>query len=89
MVRMFVRHPVHDFTAWKAAYDAFDEDRNAMGVKEHGVFQSVDDSNDVTAWHDFESLEAARAFAGSERLQEAMARAGVAGAPTIWFTTRA
>ena len=27
MIRMFVRHPVGDFAAWKQAYDAFDEER--------------------------------------------------------------
>jgi len=43
----------------------------------------------VTAWHDFDSLEAAQTFAASPRLREVMAEAGVAGPPTIWFTSRA
>jgi hypothetical protein len=86
---MFVRHSVTDFTIWKAAYDAFDEERRGMGVKGDAVFQAVDNANDVTAWHDFESHEAARAFAGSPRLREVMQGAGVAGAPSIWFTSPA
>jgi len=89
MVRMFVRHPVNDFATWKAAYDDFDAERNGMGVTGDAVFQAVDDPNDVTAWHDFESFEQARTFAGSPRLREVMAGAGVAGPPTIWFTSRA
>lgn len=90
MVRMFVRHPVSDFTTWKAAYDAFDEERTArMGVIGDAVFQAVEDPNDVTAWHDFDSLEAAQAFAESPRLREVMEAAGVAGPPSIWFTNRA
>lgn len=89
MVRMFVRHPVSDFTTWKAAYDAFDEERRGMGVVGDAVFQAADDPNDVTAWHDFESLEAAQAFAGSPRLREVMAGAGVAGPPQIWFANQA
>jgi hypothetical protein len=89
MVRMFVRHSVNDFATWKASYDAFDGKRNGMGVRGHAVFQAVDDPNDVTAWHDFDSLEAAQAFAGSPQLREAMAAAGVAGPPDIWFTSRA
>ena len=36
---------------------------------------------------DFETLEAARTFKDSTRLREVMSEAGVAGEPTIWFTT--
>lgn len=87
MIRMFARHPVADFTAWKKVYDDFDAERSGMGVRGDAVFQAADDPGDVTVWHDFEDLESARAFAGSERLKEVMAGAGVAGEPTIWFTT--
>lgn len=86
MVRMFVRHPVDDFDSWKTVYDDFDEERKGMGVKGQAVFQAVDDPNDVTAWHDFETMDDARSFADSDRLGEAMERAGVAGEPTVWFT---
>jgi quinol monooxygenase YgiN len=86
MIRLFVRHPVTDFAHWKRAYDDFDEERSGMGVKSHAVYQALDDANDVTVWHDFESMEAAQAFMGSARLKEVMAGAGVAGEPTVWFT---
>lgn len=89
MIRMFVRHPVSDFTRWKQAYDAFDAERKAVGVQGDAVFQAVDDPNDVTAWHDFETLQAAKAFAESNRLSEVMTEAGVAGEPAVWFTTQA
>ncbi len=87
MVRMYARHQVSDFAKWHAAYKAFD--RGGIGVEAHAAYQSVDDPNDVTVWHDFASLEDARAFAGSDELKAAMIEAGVAGAPTIWFTTEA
>jgi hypothetical protein len=89
MIRMFVRHPVTDFGAWKQAYDDFDEERKGMGVSNDAVFQSADDPNDVTVWHDFETLQAARAFVESPRLRDVMDQAGVAGQPSIWFTNRA
>lgn len=89
MIRMFARHPVSDFTAWKKVYDDFDTERRGMGVTGHAVFQAADDPNDVTLWHDFPSLDAARSFAESERLRSVMESAGVAGAPQIWFTTSA
>ena len=89
MIRMFVRHQVADFSKWKKAYDEFDNERKGMGVVGDAVFQSADDPNDVTAWHDFASLQSGRAFAASARLREVMASAGVAGTPTIWFTNPA
>ena len=89
MIRMFVRHSVADFSTWKQAYDDFDQERSGMGVKGDAVFQAANDPNDVTAWHDFDTLESAQAFVGAERLKEVMAAAGVAGEPTIWFTTSA
>ena len=89
MIRMFIRHLVEDYARWRQAYDDFDQERRGMGVSGDAVYQSVDDSNDVTVWHDFVTLEAAQAFASSSRLREAMANAGVAGEPQIWFTTAA
>lgn len=86
MIRLFVRHPVSDFAHWKQAYDDFNQERAGMGVMGHAVYQAVDDANDVTVWHDFESMESARAFMGSARLKEVMEKAGVAGEPTVWFT---
>jgi hypothetical protein len=42
MVRLFVRHNVADYGAWRKAYDEFDEERAAMGVTGDAVFQSID-----------------------------------------------
>ena len=89
MIRMFVRHTVSDFTQWKRAYDDFDGERKTMGVVGDAVHKSADDGNDVTAWHDFQTLESARAFVESERLREVMSAAGVTSTPEIWFTTPA
>ena len=60
-----------------------------MGVTDHAVYQSVDDPNDVTAWHDFETREQAESFASSDRLRQRMTEAGVQGQPSIWFVTEA
>lgn len=89
MATMFVRHKVKDFNSWKAAYDEFDSERKSMGVTAHGVFQADGDANDVTVYHEFGTMDAARAFAESARLKEVMQAAGVVGTPDIWFTNRA
>jgi hypothetical protein len=89
MIRMFVRHKVRDYSAWRKGYDDFEPARIKLGARGHGVFRDVEDGNDVTAWHDFESIEAAKAFANSFELKAAMAAAGVVGVPAIWFTHHA
>lgn len=89
MIRLFVRHTVSDISQWKKVYDDFDVERAGMGVKAQAVFQAVSDPEDVTLWHDFESVESAEAFLGSERLRGVMEAAGVAGEPSIWFTQSA
>jgi len=86
---MFVRHQVADYPAWRSMYDSFDETRTSMGVTGQAVFCSTADKRDVTAWHDFETEDAAQAFASSPVLHDAMERAGIQGAPQIWFTTAA
>jgi heme-degrading monooxygenase HmoA len=88
-VRLYVRHGVGDYAAWRAVYDDFDTQRRSMGVTGDEVFQSVDDPNDVTVWHDFDSEDSARAFASSDELREASTEAGVQGQPQVWFTSRA
>lgn len=89
MIRLFVRHRVADYGAWREVYDGIDEDRRGMGVTGHAVYRSVSDPNDVTLWHDFSTQEAAESFASSPRLREAMQQAGVQSTPEVWFTTAA
>ena len=71
------------------AYDDFDAERKALGVTGHAVFQSVDDPNHVTVWHDFSTPQSAKDFASSARLKEVMGKARVKGAPQIWFVNQA
>jgi hypothetical protein len=89
MVRLFVRHTVSDYDAWRKVYDEFDAERRPMGVTDNAVFQSIDDPNDVTVSHDFAGADEARAFVSSDALRDAMQRAAVQGQPEIWFVTRA
>ena len=85
-MRMFVRHEVEDYGKWRKGYDEFGAKRGGLGVVGHAVCCAADDPNDVTVTHDFESLDAARAFMGSADLKAAMAAAGVKGQPSVWFT---
>ena len=89
MATMFIRHRVADYAAWRRVYDSFAPTQKRLGVQAEAVYQAADDPRDITVSHDFATLEAAHAFAGNAELKAAMAAAGVQGAPTIWFTTRA
>jgi hypothetical protein len=89
MATMFVRHQVADYAAFRVVYDWLAVTRNAHNVTADAVYQAADDPNDVTVTHDFVTIAAARAFAGSAELQAAMRNAGVLGAPMVWFTNRA
>jgi quinol monooxygenase YgiN len=87
-VRMFVRHEVTDYGAWRKVFDSFAPMQKKMGVIYKAVYQSTDDPNDVTVVHDFRSLDKAKAFAASPDLKAAMEKSGLKGPPQIWYTTR-
>jgi hypothetical protein len=89
MVRLYIRHAVTDYEAWRKAYDAFDPERRSMGVVGDAVYRAVGDPNDVTVWHDFDTKEAAEAFTTSDRLREVMTGAGVKGQPEVWTVAEA
>jgi hypothetical protein len=84
MVRVFLRHPVEDYGAWRVVYDDHDGMRRDMGVTGDGVYRAIDDPNDVTVWHDFEDAPSAETFVLSGELKLALTRAGVAAPPEIW-----
>ena len=72
-----VRHRVADFDTWKKVYDSFAPIQAEHGVHAHQVLRSIENSNDVTVEHTFDSPEAARAFFARPELKEAMSEAGV------------
>jgi len=86
---MYVRHEISDYATWRKSYDAFNAERTKMSVTGAAVYRAVDNPNDVTVTHDCKSADTAKEFASSARLKEIMEKAGVKGAPQIWFTTRA
>lgn len=88
-VRLFVRHEVNDYAAWRKVYNDFGKTRRNLGVTAQAVYRSNETPNDITVTHDFKSLEQAKAFVASPDLKAAMEKAGVKGAPQIWITTRA
>jgi hypothetical protein len=70
---------VTDYTARRKVYDELDQARLEMDAAGHAVYEAIGDPNDVTAWHDFSTNDAADSFASSPRLREAIRQAGVQG----------
>ncbi|HEY4961479.1 MAG TPA: hypothetical protein VII29_11520 [Terriglobales bacterium] len=85
MVHMIVRHKVADYSRWKEAFDAHLSVRKAAGETEARVMVSVDDPREVTLFFDWDSLDRARRFVGSEDLKQAMKLGGVIGDPEVRF----
>jgi hypothetical protein len=88
-VRIFVRHEVNDYSAWRKVYNDFGKVRKKLGVTAQAVYQLDGSPNDITVTHDFKSMEQAKAFISSPDLKSTMERAGVKGTPQIWITTKA
>ncbi len=85
MATMFVRHKVSDYGNWKRAYDEFASVRREKGVTGASVHRDANDPDTIIATHQFKDMNAALAFADSEELRSAMAKAGATGPPEIWF----
>ncbi len=91
MVTLFVRHQVSDYAKWRAVYDDFAPVQKRLGVIAEAVYQADGVPNDVTVTHEFGSAaeaKTAEAFTESTEMREAMGKAGVVGAPTIWITNK-
>lgn len=81
MPTLFVRHRVDDFDTWRQVYDEVEDLREEFGVLQEAVYQEVGRPDHVLVVHEFDRAEQARRFMVSEKLKQAMDRAGVTEAP--------
>ena len=89
MATLIVHHKVKDYAKWRKIFDDHNETRREFGSTGFQVFQSASDPNDVTAIMDWPSVDAAKAFAASDSLKEAMKEAGVASQPVLMYLVEA
>ena len=59
-----IRNTVHDFEAWKVAFDKYERFRADHGVRSYRVLRRADDAQDVQVILDFDTPEAAVEFRG-------------------------
>ena len=85
MASMFVKHRVADYGAWKAVFDEHETARRQAGFTAHSLHRDADDPNVIIIALRSNDIGRAKEFATSEDLRSTMQRAGVEGAPEIWF----
>lgn len=85
MIHAMVRQNVKDFDAWKKVFDEDAANRKGAGSMGGHVFRALDDPNNVFVLLEFDDLDKAKKFMGSDSLKEAMKKAGVVGKPDIYL----
>lgn len=83
MTTIINSHKVENFGTWKLGFDQGAEMREKLGIIIKGVFQSIDDENQVTIISEMPSPEIAKAVLSSPELKAAGQKAGVISAPEI------
>jgi len=72
---------VADFDAWKAVFDANEQNRIDNAILGHHINRAEDDPNRLDVYLAVGDVEMARDWAESDALKDTMASAGVLGAP--------
>jgi len=76
MAFVLVRHKVKDYLQWKFAFVEHAIARKVTGSQGGQLFRNQDDPAEVLILMEWDSLDNARRFVGSQDLKEAMERAG-------------
>jgi quinol monooxygenase YgiN len=85
MATIVIKHKVANYAKWKPIFDEHQKARLENGMTGHSVCRDADDPNTVVVIGRVKDINKARAFTKSDALKNAMMKAGVQGAPEIWF----
>jgi quinol monooxygenase YgiN len=89
MASVLIQHMVKDYAEWKKVFDSAIELRTSSGEISAQVFRDASDPNKLTVINKWDSMANAQKFVHSPDLKAAMEKAGVVGAPTIYFLNEA
>ena len=78
---------VADYAKWRPIFDADDANRQAAGLTNPRVYQSMDNPNELILVFDMADMTKAKAFASSKTLKATMKKGGVKGKPDFWYVT--
>jgi heme-degrading monooxygenase HmoA len=85
MATLLVRHKVKNYANWKKGYDKFGGYRKKTGIKKAQVWRNSKKPNEVVIIHVWDSMDAAKAFATSKELKDAMKTVGVSDKPDVYL----
>lgn len=83
MTHVLIHHKVKSFAAWKPVFDQNAPMRAAAGCKGGTLLHSTNNPNEITILFDWDNIDNAQRFAESDKLKEAMQKAGVLGKPEV------
>ena len=86
---MMIHHRVADYAKWRPVYDADQSNREAAGLTNCRVHQSMSNANDVVIACDMADMNKAEAFASSTTMRDTMKKAGVMGKPEMLYLSAA
>ena len=84
MTKVFIRHKVEDYTAWKKAFDNFLPQRKAGGELSYSIGHVQNEPNNLCVTFKWDSADNANVFLQSDELKAAMQAATVTEAPDIF-----
>jgi quinol monooxygenase YgiN len=87
---MMVNYRVDDFEAWKAVFEAGEQNRAASGFLGHHVNRAQDDPNSLTLYFAIGDRDRATAYVSSDDVRALMQDATVSSEPVVsWAVPRA
>jgi len=88
MITVIVKHNVKDVKIWKVGFDTDQTNRAKAGVKDNGVYSSIENPNLITISMDFPSKEVFDGMMSNPEMHKTMAEAGVIGQPEFQVLTK-
>ena len=85
MANIFIHFKVEDYNKWKPVFESYGSFRSEYGSKGGKIYRNADNPNEIFILFEWDSIENARKFAQSDKLKEAMQKAGVMGKPEMNF----
>jgi quinol monooxygenase YgiN len=89
MASILVQHTVKDYAEWKKVFDSAKDLRTSSGELSAQVYRDASDPNKITVMNKWDSMANAQKFVQSPEMKAAMEKAGVVGAPAVYFLNEA
>ncbi len=84
-VTLIVKIKVENFDKWKKAFDEADEFRKKLGIVLTGIYQSIEDENQISLISEYPNIEIAKTMLANPAWEENQRKAGVIGGFDITF----